>query len=43
MKTSHITCISKILIDLCLTKQRIKTNNTLARVVSNVLVAKIGW
>ena len=25
MKTSHITCISKILTDLCFTKQRIET------------------
>ena len=25
MKTSHIMCISKILTDLCFTKQRIKT------------------
>ena len=32
MKKSHIMCISTILTDLCLTKQRIKTKNTFARV-----------
>ena len=41
MKTSHIMCISKILTDLCFTKQRIKTKNTFAKVVYNVLVVKI--
>ena len=40
MKTSHIMCISKILTDLCFTKQKIKTKNTFARVASNVFVVK---
>ena len=31
MKTSHITCISKILTDLCFVKQKIKTKNTFAK------------
>ena len=34
-------CTSKILTDLCFTKQRIKTKNTFAKVVCNVLVVKI--
>ena len=34
-------CISKIFIDLCFTKQRIKIKNTFARVVYSVLVAKM--
>ena len=41
MKTSHIMCTSKILKDICFTKQRIKTKNTFARVVYSVLVVKI--
>ena len=41
MKTSHIMCISKILTDLCFTKQRIETKNTFVRVVYSVLVLKI--
>ena len=40
MKTSHITWISKILTDLCFTKQRIKTKITFAKVVYSVLVVK---
>ena len=40
MKTTHITCISKILIDLCFTKQKTKTKNTFARVDYNVLEHK---
>ena len=43
IKTSHITCISKILTDLSFTKQRIKTKNTLAKVVYCVLVVKMCW
>ena len=43
MKTSHIMCISKILTDLCFTKQRIKTKNTFAKVVYSVLVVKMCW
>ena len=43
IKTSHVTCISKILTDLCFTKQRIKTKNTFAKVVYRVLVVKMCW
>ena len=39
MKTSHIMCISKILTDLCFTKQRIKTK----KYFCSVLVVKIYW
>ena len=42
MKTSHIVCISKILTDLCFTKQRIKTKNTFVRVYS-ALAVKMCW
>ena len=41
MKRSHITCISKILTDLCFTKQKIKTNNIFARVVYSALEVKM--
>ena len=41
MKTSHIMCISKILTDLCFTKQRIKTKNAFVRVVYSALVVKM--
>ena len=34
---------SKILTDLCLAKQKIKTRNGFVRVVYNVLVAKVCW
>ena len=34
------TCTSKVLTDLCFTKQRIKTKNTFVKVVYSVLVAK---
>ena len=40
MKKNHIMCISKILTDLCFTKQKIKAKNTFAKVVYSVLVAK---
>ena len=40
IKISHIICISKISIDLCFTKQRIKTKIIFTRVVYVVLVAK---
>ena len=43
MKTSHIMCISKILTNLCFTKQIIKTRNTFVRVVYSALVAKWCW
>ena len=39
MKTTHIVYTSKILTDLCFTKQKI-TKNTFARVVYSVLVVK---
>ena len=41
MKRSHITCISKILRDLCFTKQKIKTNNIFARAAYSALVVKM--
>ena len=41
MKTSHIMCTSKILTDLCFTKQKIKTKNTFTKVFYVVLVAKM--
>ena len=41
MMTSHITCTSKILTNLCFTKQRIKTKNIFSRVVYSVLVVKM--
>ena len=41
MKTIHITCISKTLIDLCFTKQGIKTKTTFAKVFCNVVVVKM--
>ena len=41
MKASNIMCISKILTDLCFTKQRIETKNTFVRVAYSVLVLKV--
>ena len=41
MKTSHITCTTKILADLCFTKQKIKTKNTFAKVVNSALVVNM--
>ena len=41
MKTSHITCISKVLIDLCFTKQRIKTKRIKTKVVYSDLVVEV--
>ena len=41
MKTSHIMCMSKILTDLCFTKQSIKTKNTFAKVLYSVLLVKM--
>ena len=43
MKTSHTTCIWKILTDLCFTKQKIKIKTTFAKVVYSVLVVKMCW
>ena len=43
MKTNHIKCISKILTDLCFTKQKIKTKNTFEKDVYSALVVKICW
>ena len=40
MVINRIMCTSKILTDLCFTKQKIKTKNTFARVASNVFVVK---
>ena len=36
-------CISMNLIDLCFTKQKIKTKNTFAKVVYSALVVKMCW
>ena len=41
MVTKHIMCTSKILTDVCFTKQRIKAKNTFARVAYNALVVKM--
>ena len=43
MMINHIMCASKILTDLCFTKQKIKTRNGSAKVVCSVLVAKMCW
>ena len=43
MVVNHIMCKSKILTDLCFTKQRIKTKNTFAKVVYSVLVVEMCW
>ena len=40
MKTSHIMCTSKILRDLCYTKQRIRTRKSFAKVVCSILVVQ---
>ena len=40
MLINHITCTSKILTDLCFTKQKRKTRNTFGRVVYSVLVVE---
>ena len=41
MMINHIMCTSKILTDLCFTKQRIKTKNAFVRVVYSALVVKM--
>ena len=38
---NHIMCTSKILADLCFTKQEIKTKNGSVKVVDSALVVKI--
>ena len=43
MMINRIVCILKILTDLCLSKQKIKTKNSFARVVYSVLVVKMYW
>ena len=40
MKINHTMCILKILTDLCVIKQNIKTKRTFANGVKNVLVVK---
>ena len=40
MKICLIMCILRILIDLCTTKQKMKTKNVFADVVYSVLVVK---
>ena len=41
MKISHIMCRSKILTDLCFTKQKMKTKSTFEKIVYSVLVVKM--
>ena len=41
MMINHIMCTSKILTDLCFTKQKIKTKNGFVKVVYSVLVARM--
>ena len=43
MKTSHVMCTSKILTDLCFTKERIKTKPNFSRAVYRILVVEIYW
>ena len=43
MKKSHIMFTSKIVTDLCFTKQEIKTKNTFAKTVYSVLVVEKFW
>ena len=43
MMINHIMCTSKILTDLCYTKQKIKTKNTFAEAVCYALVVKMCW
>ena len=40
---NHIMCTSKILKDLCFTKQKLKAKNGSVKVVYSVLVVKICW
>ena len=41
MKMNHIICTSKVLTDLCLVKQKVKTKNTFAKAAYNVLKIKM--
>ena len=41
MEKYHLTCISKVLTDLCCTKQRMKKKNTFAKAVYIVLVVNV--
>ena len=43
MMINHIMCTSKILTDLCLIKQKIKTKIGFVEVVYSVLVVKVYW
>ena len=43
MMINHIMCSSKILTDLCFTKQKIKTKYGFVEDVYSVLVAKMCW
>ena len=40
---NHIICTSKILTDLYLVKQKVKTKNTFAKAAYSVLVIKMYW
>ena len=41
MKMNHIICTSKVLTDLCLVKQKVKTKNTFAKAAYSVLRIKM--
>ena len=41
MVINHTMCTSKILTDLCFTKQKIKTKNPIVRVAYNALIVKM--
>ena len=43
MMISHIVCTSKILTDLCFTKQKVKTKTGFLGVVNSVLVVRVCW
>ena len=40
MMINHIMCTSKILTDLCFTRQKIKTKNGFVKIVCSILVKK---
>ena len=43
MMVNHIMCTSKILTDLCFTKQKTKAKNVFVEVFYSVLVGKVCW
>ena len=42
-KNSHTICISRVLTDLCVIRQKTKIKNTFASIAYNVLVVKKFW